>query len=418
MAVLSADLSLAISPDGVGEGTTLRLVDATGVALDDGIAPRLAAWFDTVAPATPHLAIDLDAVVLRYQDLSRALGRAHIHYAVKANPEPAVLRLLDQAGANFDVASRGEIDLCLGLGIAANRLSFGNTVKKRVDIAYAYQLGVRLFAFDSAPELDKLADAAPGADVYCRLLSDGAGADWPLSRKFGCTDAMAYDLLVAAHSLGFGRPGFGQLGISFHVGSQQTSLLAWDEVLDRAAALYDRLAANGIDLGLINIGGGFPARYRGPAPDPIRYAEAVAQAVEARFGATRPVTLIAEPGRGLVADAGVIEAEVMLVSEKGDTDGRRWVYLDIGKFTGLAETMDEAIKYRILTPHDGGAVGPVVLAGPTCDSADVLYEKTDVRLPLALKEGDRVRILGCGAYTQTYSSVGFNGFDPLACSCV
>ncbi|MBP5856302.1 type III PLP-dependent enzyme [Marivibrio halodurans] len=377
------------------------------------MSPHLAAWFAGAGLDRAHLAIDLAAVGARYRALSAALSPTHIHYAVKANPEAPVLRLLAEAGANFDVASRGEIDMCLALGIAADRLSFGNTVKKRADIAHAYAKGVRLFAFDSAGELDKLADAAPGALIYCRLLTDGAGADWPLSRKFGCADAMAEDLLRAAH----GR-GFTDLGISFHVGSQQTRLAAWDAVLDRVAALYDRLAADGIHLSLVNIGGGFPARYRGPAPDPIRYAEAVAAAVAARFGSARPVAVIAEPGRGLVADAGVIEAEVMLVAEKGDGDPRRWVTLDIGKFTGLAETMDEAIKYRILTPHDGGPTGPVVLSGPTCDSADVLYEQTDIRLPLALREGDRVYILGCGAYTQTYSSVGFNGFDPLGCSCV
>lgn len=374
---------------------------------------RLAAWFEAAQPATPHLAVDLHAIAERYRALAAALAPAKIHYAVKANPAPAVLSLLDELGAQFDVASRGEVELCLGLGIAADRLSFGNTIKKRGDVAHAVAAGVSLFAFDSEAELDKLSDLAPHAGVYCRLLTDGAGADWPLSRKFGCADQMAEDLLIEAHSRGFR-----DLGISFHVGSQQTTLSAWDQALDRAAALYDRLAAKGVRLSLINLGGGFPASYRGPSPDPIAYARAVGAAVAERFDARRPVRLIAEPGRGLVGDAGVIEAEVMLISRKGDGDPRRWVYLDIGKFTGLAETMDEAIKYRIETPHDGGPTGPVILAGPTCDSADVLYEASALELPLALKEGDRIRLLGCGAYTQSYSAVGFNGFAPLACTCV
>jgi len=379
---------------------------------------RLAAWFAAAQPATPHLAVDLHAISARYRALADALAPAAIHYAVKANPAPAVLSLLAELGAHFDVASRGEVELCRGLGISADRLSFGNTIKKRADVAHAVAAGVSLFAFDSAQELDKLSDLAPEAGVYCRLLTDGAGADWPLSRKFGCADAMAEDLLIEARARGFR-----DLGISFHVGSQQTTLAAWDEALDRAAALYDRLAARGVRLTLINLGGGFPAAYRGPSPDPIAYAQAVGAAVAVRFGpecsgGARPVRLIAEPGRGLVGDAGVIEAEVMLISEKGDGDPRRWVYLDIGKFTGLAETMDEAIKYRIETPHDGGPTGPVILAGPTCDSADVLYEASALELPLALKEGDRIRLLGCGAYTQSYSAVGFNGFAPLACTCV
>ena len=114
----------------------------------------------------------------------------------------------------------------------------------------------------------------------------------------------------------------------------------------------------------------------------------------------------------------MIQAEVVLVSRKGGSDQRRWVYLDVGKFHGLAETMDEAIKYRLTTPHDGEATSPVVLAGPTCDSADILYEKADYRLPTALKAGDKVCILATGAYTTTYSAVAFNGFPPLASVCI
>ena len=132
---------------------------------------------------------------------------------------------------------------------------------------------------------------------------------------------------------------------------------------------------------------------------------------------------MAEPGRGLVAEAGVIAAEVLLVSRKRPSDIARWVYPDSGKFSGLAETADEAIRYQIETSADGGEIGrnetrPCILAGPTCDSADVLYEKRPVQLPLALRAGDKVRILACGAYTATYASVGFNGFPPLEVVCI
>ena len=120
----------------------------------------------------------------------------------------------------------------------------------------------------------------------------------------------------------------------------------------------------------------------------------------------------------MVGDAGIIQSEVVLISKKGDEDQKRWVYLDVGKFSGLAETMDEAIKYVVRTPHDGRPSASVVLAGPTCDSADILYEKTDYRLPLDLEIGDKVQILSTGAYTSTYSSVCFNGFDPLATYCI
>ena len=125
-----------------------------------------------------------------------------------------------------------------------------------------------------------------------------------------------------------------------------------------------------------------------------------------------------EPGRSLVADAGIINTEVVLVSQKSYREDRRWVFLDIGKFGGLAETMDEAIKYRLRTPWDDTPTGSVILAGPTCDSADILYDRSDYHLPLKLQAGDKIQILSTGAYTSTYASVGFNGFAPLAVYCI
>jgi ornithine decarboxylase len=141
------------------------------------------------------------------------------------------------------------------------------------------------------------------------------------------------------------------------------------------------------------------------------YAARVMELINERFGNVARV--MAEPGRGLVAEAGMIAAEVLLVSKKSDLDTHRWVYLDIGKFSGLAETMDEAIRYQFITDRDHENTGPCVMAGPSCDSADVLYEKRPVQLPLGLKAGDRIIIRNCGAYTSTYSSVWFNGFPPL-----
>ncbi len=168
---------------------------------------------------------------------------------------------------------------------------------------------------------------------------------------------------------------------------------------------------------MLNLGGGFPSRYRQDVPSVEDYGAGVMAALRKHF--PEPFAeLIVEPGRGIVGDAGVIEAEVVLVSTKEAGEAKRWVYLDVGKFSGLAETMDEAIKYRLLAPHDGGPTGPVVLAGPTCDSVDILYERCAYELPLALKAGDKVRILSCGAYTATYSSVGFNGFPPLKSYCI
>jgi ornithine decarboxylase len=177
------------------------------------------------------------------------------------------------------------------------------------------------------------------------------------------------------------------------------------------------LAERKVNLKLVNLGGGFPARYRSEVSALEAYAAAVMEAMTRHFGNDLPEMVI-EPGRSLVGDAGVIESEVVLVSRKDEAEERRWVYLDIGRFGGLAETMGEAIKYRITTFKDGGATGPVILAGPTCDSADILYEKTEYRLPLELKSGDLVRFHAAGAYTSSYASVGFNGFPPLAVHCI
>jgi ornithine decarboxylase len=363
-------------------------------------------------PETPCLVVDLDVIAEAYDLLRWHLPLARVYYAVKANPAPQIVTMLGRKGANFDVASRGEIELCFANGISADRLSFGNTIKKEKDIAFAYQAGLRLFAFDSAFELDKLARAAPGTQVFCRILVACEGAEWPLSRKFGCAPDMAIELLRRARDLGLDP-----YGVSFHVGSQQTDLGQWDGAIGAVAHMFSALAEADVELRMVNIGGGFPAHYRGDVPAIDGYALAVTAAITRHFGNHLPEIII-EPGRSLVGDAGIIQSEVVLISKKGSGDDRRWVYLDVGKFNGLAETMDESIKYRIATPGRDGALGPVILAGPTCDSADILYERTEYRLPLGLEVGDKVEILSTGAYTASYASVGFNGFTPIRTYCI
>ncbi len=358
-------------------------------------------------PDTPCLVVDLDVVAESYELLRRYLPLAKIFYAVKANPAEEIIAVLTELGSSFDVASRSEVDLVVGKGVAVDRLSFGNTIKKERDIAYAYQRGIRLFAFDSELELAKLARSAPGSRVFCRILVECEGAEWPLSRKFGCSPEMAIELLRRAREYGLDP-----YGISFHVGSQQVDLSQWDSAIGRAARMFSALAQADINLRMVNIGGGFPAHYRGDVPEIEQYAAAVMAAITRHFGNDLP-DIIVEPGRSIVGDAGVIQSEVVLIARKDYGEDKRWVYLDVGKFNGLAETMDESIKYRIRTPADGGAIGPTVIAGPTCDSADILYERTEYQLPLDLKVGDKVEILSTGAYTSTYSSVGFNGFAPL-----
>ena len=372
---------------------------------------KIARFLAENAPDTPCLVVDLDIIAKAYDTLRRYLPIASVYYAVKANPASEIVAMLARKGSNFDVASPAEIALCLRNGATPERLSFGNTIKKERDIAAAFAAGVRLFAFDSEAELDKLARVAPGARVFCRILVSCEGADWPLSRKFGCTPEMAVKLLCCARDRGLDP-----YGVSFHVGSQQTDLGQWDGAVASAARMFSLLAEADINLRMVNIGGGFPARYRSEVSPVAQYAGAVTAALTRHFGNQVPEVIV-EPGRSLVGDAGIIQSEVVLISDKGD-GGKRWVYLDAGKFNGLAETMDESIKYRIETPGRGGPSGPVVIAGPTCDSADILYEKTEYRLPLGLAVGDKVEIQSTGAYTSSYASVGFNGFPPMRTYCI
>jgi ornithine decarboxylase len=355
----------------------------------------------------PCLIVDLAVVRENYETFARALPDSRVFYAVKANPAPELLALLVSLGSCFDTASVAEIEMVLAAGATPDRISFGNTIKKERDIARAYELGVRLFAVDCKAEVDKIARAAPGARIFCRFLFSCAGAEWPLSRKFGCDPAMAVDVLEHAH-----RCGLEAYGVSFHVGSQQRRPQAWDDALKSASAIFRACGERGLNLSMVNLGGGFPAKYLKEVPAVETYGRSIFRALRKHFGNRIPETII-EPGRGLVGNAGIIEAEVVLISKKSDGDDVRWVYLDIGKFGGLAETMDESIRYPIRTPRDGDPVAPCVIAGPTCDSADVLYEKKPYELPISLEIGDKVLIDGAGAYTATYAAVAFNGFAPL-----
>ncbi|MGH3774356.1 MAG: type III PLP-dependent enzyme [Pseudonocardiaceae bacterium] len=372
---------------------------------------RVARFFEECNPPTPFLVMDLAVVAQRYREICAAMPFATPYYAVKASPEPDVICLLAELGACFDVASPAEIDLCLEQGVAPESLSYGNTIKKGSDIVYAYQRGVRLFAFDNIREVEKLAETAPGASVFCRLLAGSAGARWPLGDKFGCSPEFAIDLLQKAAKLDL-HPH----GLSFHVGSQQTDPSRWESSIASAAEVFAELRLAGIDLEMLNIGGGYPAQYIEEIPPVSRYGEVIGAALDRWFGTGDRPRILSEPGRCLAADAGVLRTQVVSVRHPFE-GGDRWVYLDAGKFGGLAETEGEAILYRLTTNH-GLPSKPVVLAGPTCDSVDIIYRRTKYALPLALDIGDTVDFLSAGAYTASYSSVGFNGFLPLSTYCI
>ncbi|RYY78152.1 MAG: type III PLP-dependent enzyme [Moraxellaceae bacterium] len=361
---------------------------------------------------TPFLVVDLEVIRQKYQELTTCFPIAKVFYALKANPGAPVVNLLRELGSNFDIASIFELNRVLECNVEPDRISYGNTIKKAAHIKYAYDKGVRLFATDSKADLQNIAEQAPGSKIFVRILVEGGEtAEWPLSRKFGCHPDMAIDLLVQAKNLGLVP-----YGISFHVGSQQKDIAVWDAALSKVKYMFDWMKfEEDVSLKMINMGGGFPANYISEV-NPIQiYAEEILRYLHDDHGDDLP-EIILEPGRSLVGESGVLVSEVVLISRKSRTDLNRWVYLDVGLFQGLIETLGEAIKYPIYTPKMDERVqeGTVVLAGPTCDSADIMYENSHYQLPLNLAVGDRLYWLTTGAYTNSYSSVEFNGFPPLA----
>ncbi len=410
----SATTAVTDSPSGTGSarvvpGRTTGRPETAPESAGPG-HERIRSFLDGQASETPCLGLDLATVRDRYTALRSALPDATICYAVKANPEPRVVGELARLGSSFDVASPGEIDLCLRHGVPPEAISYGNTIKKPADVARAHAQGVRLFATDSAADVDSIATAAPGSRVFCRVAVDDEGSRTPFGRKFGCSPRTAADLLVRAR-----QAGLEPYGVSFHIGSQQLRPEAWGHGVAAVREVVDAAAANGVTPAMINLGGGLPAAYTQSAPSLEQYVSRIEDALDRHFGAHRPELLI-EPGRHLVGDAGVLRSEVVRVSPETGTD-RRWVYLDIGRYNGLAETEGEAITYRLRTERDGDPTGPVVLAGPTCDGDDVLYQHTPYEMPLTLRGGDTVDLLSAGAYTASYASVGFNGFAPLPTHC-
>jgi len=357
---------------------------------------------------TPCLILDLETIRKNYESLRTYLPWSIIYYAVKANPDDAVISLLRDLGSNFDVASRFELDQLIRLGISPDRMSFGNTIKKEKDIAYFYEKGVRLFVTDSITDIDKISRAAPGSKVFFRLLTEGLGADWPLSKKFGSHPDLARQLMKTAI-----RFGLEPYGISFHPGSQQRDVGQWSSALAIVAQLFNWARHDlKIDLKMINMGGGFPANYLEPTDSLQQYADDIKRFLDNSFGLVWPEKIVIEPGRSMAGDAGVIVSEIINIARKSVHERYPWVFLDIGKFGGLIETLDESIKYPIYFEGQG-STEEIILAGPTCDSMDILYERTPYYMPLSTKIGDRAYIFTAGAYTQSYSSVYFNGFPPL-----
>ncbi|QDQ16735.1 type III PLP-dependent enzyme [Streptomyces spectabilis] len=369
------------------------------------------------AATDDRLVYDLPGIEERYASLRRELPGVDVRFAMKACPLDEVLTALARRGAGFDAASPHEIAQALATGVPADRVHYGNTVKSDRNIAEAHRLGIRDFATDSVEDVLAVAALAPGARVFCRLATDGGGALWGLSHKFGCTPADALRVLEAARDAGL-TPA----GLSVHVGSQQMTAGAWGAALERIADVIAALRPRGIHLDHVNLGGGLPAlgyrdRHGHPLEPPLDTIFAVIREGMRRLRAASPTPLdfVIEPGRHLVADHGATRAHVSRLStrQQGAGERRHWLYLSCGKFNGLYEM--DALQYALVFPtHRGADRVPAVIAGPTCDSDDAYsHEGSPVQVPRHAASGDPVWVLSTGAYATSYTTQGFNGFRPL-----
>ncbi len=352
---------------------------------------------------TPYLDFDVPYAVSTYRRLAAALPGTALHYAVKANPDPTLLAALAASGCRFDVASPAEITAALMAGAAPSDLVYSNPVKRREDVRFAARLGVDLFVVDSPGEVEKVAEAAPGSGVLCRLVTSGDGSDWPLSRKYGCSTGEAVTILRDAVRLGLRAD-----GISFHVGSQQRDPEAWAAPIGAAATVFEALRP--ARAGPVAAGPRWrlpgPARRRLPAAGGLRRGDRAAPVRRVRRAPADHDRRARPRDRRGRRSAGHHRGRRAAPRRHPVGLPRRRRLHRAGRDPRRGDPLPARHRRR-------GPTGPCVLSGPTCDSADVLYEDVMVELPLALAEGDQVRFHCAGVYTATYSTVGFNGFAPL-----
>ncbi|GGO48976.1 type III PLP-dependent enzyme [Streptomyces lasiicapitis] len=369
------------------------------------------------AATEDQIVYDLPGIAERHDSLVRELPGVAVRFAMKACPVDEVLSCLAGRGAGFDAASPHEIAQALATGTPTDRIHYGNTIKSDRHIAEAHRMGIRDFATDSVEDVRAIAELAPGARVFCRIATDGEGALWGLSHKFGCSPADALRVLSTARTAGL-TPS----GLSVHVGSQQMTAEAWRAAFDRMADVLAALGRRGIVLDHINLGGGLPAlgyrdRHGRPLDPPLDKIFAVIREGMQRLRAVAgaPLDFVIEPGRYLVADHGAVRAHVSRLSARQQVSGERqhWLYLSCGKFNGLYEM--DALQYTLVFPeYRGSDFVPAVVAGPTCDSDDAYsHEGSLVHVPRTAASGDPVWILSSGAYAASYTTQGFNGFGPL-----
>jgi ornithine decarboxylase len=355
---------------------------------------KVTAFLKSSGTEPPFLLIDKDKVKQKVSSIGRAVKGSRVFYAVKANPDIEMLKLIHGLGIGFEIASEGELRILSSLGVSRDRIISSNPIKSFRFLRMATDYGISYFAFDSEDEVLKLREYAPGCNVYVRLSVPNEGSEWPLSKKFAVEVDEAEDLLLFAK-----KKGLNPVGITFHVGSQCTNIYNWNAALDKAKILWDRVEKKGIRLSVLNIGGGYPIRYTKNVVDIPSIEKNVNSLIYEKF--PRDTRIFIEPGRAVVGDAGIFVSRVIGKARRADED---WLYIDVGVFNGLMESVG-GIKYSYIV-EGSREIKRWTLAGPSCDSFDVIDK--DIFLPEP-EIGNLVLILSGGAYTISYASE-FNGF--------
>jgi ornithine decarboxylase len=343
----------------------------------------------------PYLLVDKAKVRQKLTSIGKNIRNSEIYYAVKANPDIEVLSLINDLGIGFEIASEGELAMCVSLGVSKERIITSNPIKSFKFLRMAAEYGVNYFAFDSPDEVRKLRDYCPGSNVYVRLAVPNEGSEWPLSRKFSVEIDAAEELLLYAK-----KKGLNPVGITFHVGSQCTNMYNWNSALDKAKILWDRAEKRGIHMSLLDIGGGYPIRYTKNVVNINAINKNINKLIYEKF--PKKTRILIEPGRAVVGDAGIFVTKVIGKARRGDEN---WLSIDVGVFNGLMESVG-GIKYSYIV--EGAKEKKLwTLAGPSCDSFDVIDK--DILLPEP-EVGNIILILSTGAYTISYASE-FNGFS-------
>lgn len=349
----------------------------------------------TTSVEPPYLLMDKTKIKKKVNSIGKNIKNAKVFYAVKAHPDIEIIKLINSLGIGFEIASEGELNILSAIGVSKERIVSSNPIKSFRFLTIARDYGISHFAVDSKDEIIKLQKYSPGCNVYVRLSVPNEGSEWPLSKKFAAELDEAEELLVFAK-----KKGLKPVGITFHVGSQCTNIYSWNIALDKAKALWEKAEKKGIKLSILNIGGGYPIRYTKDVVDIETIDKNVNTLIYEKF--PKHTQIFIEPGRAVVGDAGVFVSRVIGKARRTDEN---WLYLDVGVFNGLMESLG-GIKYSYIV-EGSKEVKKWTLAGPSCDSFDVI----DRDIPLPEPDvGSLVLILSSGAYTISYASE-FNGFS-------